>query len=349
MILMENAAINYSSCSHRKEVGDVYYLESESKDPYYNLALEEFVFEHLQAHDSCLMLWQNHNTIVVGKYQNTAEEINQAYVDSHQISVARRLSGGGAVYHDTGNLNFTFITDAEELENFQFEVFVQPVIRVLEKMGVKAEFNGRNDVTIDGMKFSGNSQYMKHGRVMHHGCIMLNSNLDHVSQALKPKEAKFESKSVKSVKSRVTTINAHTDRAYAMEEFKALLKEEVFKEKTMKTWTLSRTAMEQVQLLRNDKYVKWDWNYGKSADYHMKYEKKFAAGLVTVYMNVEDGRIKKINLYGDFFGNGEIEELETQMTGLSLDAGLAKRLEPLQISHYMNGITAEDLAAMLRE
>ena len=327
----------------------MYYLESKSRDPYYNLALEEYAFEHLPAHGSCLMLWQNHNTIVVGKYQNTAEEINQAYVDKHHISVARRLSGGGAVYHDAGNLNFTFITDAKELDNFQFEVFVQPVIRTLERMGVKAEFNGRNDITIDGMKFSGNSQYMKHGRIMHHGCIMLNSNLDHVSQALKPKDAKFESKSVKSVKSRVTTINAHTDRVYSMEAFKTLLKEEIFKEKAMEPWVLSEKTLEQVQALRDDKYAKWDWNYGKNPEYDMKYEKKFAAGVITVYMSAEAGCIKKIKLYGDFFGNGEIEELETQMIGLSLDADLAEQLAPLQVSHYINGITAEDLASMLRE
>ena len=149
------------------------------------------------------MLWQNSNTIVVGKYQNTAEEINQAFVDAHGIRVVRRLSGGGAVYHDTGNLNFTFIVDQDTAPGLNFKIFVRPVVEALARFGVHAEFTGRNDLTIGGMKFSGNSQYAKHGRLLHHGCIMLDSNLTDVADALRVKQAKFDSKAVKSVRSRV--------------------------------------------------------------------------------------------------------------------------------------------------
>ena len=185
------------------------FLESPSNDPYFNLALEEYVFEHLDRSYSYFMLWQNFNTIVVGKYQNTAEEINQSFVDEHGIRVVRRLSGGGAVFHDRGNLNFTFIVDQGSNPDFNFKVFVEPVVQALDRFGIHAEFNGRNDITIDGMKFSGNSQYTRHGRLLHHGCIMLDSNLTNVADALKVKDAKFDSKAVKSVRSRVTTINSH--------------------------------------------------------------------------------------------------------------------------------------------
>lgn len=326
----------------------MYYLETESRDPYYNLAFEEYVFEKLDKTKSYFMLWQNDNTIVVGKYQNTAEEINQQYVDEHGIRVARRLSGGGAVYHDTGNLNFTFIVDKKNVEDFQFEVFVQPVIRTLAKMGVEAEFNGRNDITIDGMKFSGNSQYMKWGRVMHHGCIMLDSNLTNVADALRVKEAKFESKSVKSVRSRVTTINAHTPRKFTMEEFKELLRESIMENGHLEPLTLSDEQLAEIRKLRDEKYAKWEWNYGHSPEYNMRREKKFDNGLVTVYLNAENGHIKDIHFYGDFFGNGELGELEENMKGLALDAGLAERLKALDIGRYMNGITAEDIAELLR-
>ena len=201
------------------------YLESPSRDPYFNLALEEYVFERMDKSKSYFLLWQNDNTIVVGKYQNTAEEIDQAYVDAHHIRVARRLSGGGAVYHDRGNLNFTFIVDRADAPGLNFKIFVRPVVEALARFGVHAAFTGRNDLTIDGMKFSGNAQYARRGRLLHHGCIMLDSNLTSVADALRVKEAKFDSKAVKSVRSRVTTINAHAPAPISMEDFKRALKE----------------------------------------------------------------------------------------------------------------------------
>lgn len=326
----------------------MYYLETKSRDPYYNLAFEEYVFEKLDRSHAYFLLWQNSNTIVVGKYQNTAEEINQGVVYERGIRVARRLSGGGAVYHDDGNLNFTFIVDAGNIEDFQFEAFVKPVVKTLEKMGVKAEFNGRNDITIDGMKFSGNSQYMKHGRIMHHGCIMLDSNLASVADALRVRAAKFESKSVKSVRSRVTTINAHTDHKYTMEEFKKLLVETIAETNALEKLELTEEQKLEVEQLRKEKYATWEWNYGKSPEYNMQYEKKFPSGLVSVYLNADGGRIRDIHFYGDFFGNGDIHELEEKLKGQLLDMSLEKTLESAGVENYMAGITAKDIAEMLR-
>lgn len=326
----------------------MYYLETKSRDPYYNLAFEEYVFEKLDRSHAYFLLWQNSNTIVVGKYQNTAEEINQGVVYEKGIRVARRLSGGGAVYHDDGNLNFTFIVDAGNIEDFQFEAFVKPVVKTLEKMGVKAEFNGRNDITIDGMKFSGNSQYMKHGRIMHHGCIMLDSNLASVADALRVRAAKFESKSVKSVRSRVTTINAHTAHKYTMEEFKKLLVETIAETNELEKLELTEEQKLEIEQLRKEKYATWEWNYGKSPKYNMRYEKKFPSGLVSVYLNAEGGRIQDIHFYGDFFGNGNIHGLEEKLKGQPLDMSLENVLESAGVENYMAGITAKDIAAMLR-
>ena len=326
----------------------MYYLETKSRDPYYNLAFEEYVFEKLDRSHAYFLLWQNSNTIVVGKYQNTAEEINQGVVYEKGIRVARRLSGGGAVYHDDGNLNFTFIVDAGNIEDFQFEAFVKPVVKTLEKMGVKAEFNGRNDITIDGMKFSGNSQYMKHGRIMHHGCIMLDSNLASVADALNVRAAKFESKSVKSVKSRVTTINAHTAHKYTMEEFKKLLVETIAETNHLEKLELTEEQKKEIEQLRRDKYALWEWNYGKSPKYTMRYEKKFPSGLVSVYLNADHGKIKDIHFYGDFFGNGDIHELEEKLKEQPLNLSLENALEAAGVENYMAGITAKDIAEMLR-
>ena len=323
------------------------YLESHSTDPYFNLALEEYLFEELGRSRPCFMLWQNDNTIVVGKYQNTAEEIDQAYVDAHGIRVARRLSGGGAVYHDKGNLNFTFIVDRADAPGLNFKIFVEPVIQALARFGVHAAFTGRNDLTIDGMKFSGNAQYARRGRLLHHGCIMLDSNLTSVADALRVKEAKFDSKAVKSVRSRVTTINAHAPAPISMEDFKGALKECAMASGELEPCTLTEEDLAAVRKLRNEKYATWAWNYGCSPAYDMRREMKFPAGLVTAHLSAEGGKIKAVRFYGDFFG-GELGELEGAMVGLPLDGHLTEALEALRVGDYMSGITAEELSRLLR-
>ena len=324
------------------------YLESPTRDPYFNLALEEYLFEELGRSRPCFMLWQNDNTIVVGKYQNTAEEINQAFVDAHHIRVARRLSGGGAVYHDKGNLNFTFVVDQGSNPAFNFKIFVQPVVEALARFGVHAEFTGRNDLTIDGMKFSGNAQYARHGRLLHHGCIMLDSNLTSVADALRVKEAKFASKAVKSVRSRVTTINAQAPSPISMADFKGALRACAMASGELEPYALTEADVLAVQKLRDEKYATWAWNYGFSPPYDMVRERKFPAGLVTAHLSAEGGKIKAVRLYGDFFGSGELGELESAMAGLPLDMRLAEALEALHVEHYMSGITAAELAALLR-
>lgn len=323
------------------------FLESPSTDPYFNLALEEYVFEKMDWSKQYFILWQNHNTIVVGKYQNTAEEVNQRFVEEHGIKVVRRLSGGGAVYHDKGNLNFTFIVDQKDNPEFDFKLFIAPVIKTLEKLGIQAQFNGRNDITIDGKKFSGNSQYARRGRLLHHGCIMLDSNLTDVADALKVKDAKFESKSVKSVRSRVTTINANAPRPISMEEFKKALCANMDEGVGLESYSLTQTDLEEVERLRDEKYSTWEWNYGSSPAYDLRVEKKFPAGLVTICLQVDEGKIGDIRFYGDFFGNGTISELEKALVGHRLDEYLGETLEKLDVSSYMNGITARDIMQML--
>lgn len=324
------------------------YIESNSTNPYFNLALEEYLFDYMPTDESYFMLWQNTNAIVIGKYQNTIEEINQKYADEKNISVVRRLSGGGAVYHDTGNLNFTFIVDDKDVSDFNFKVFVIPVINALKKFGIEAEFNGRNDITIDGKKFSGNAQYIERGRVMHHGCIMLDSNLTNVSDALRVKAAKFVSKNAKSVRSRVTTINANAPRKITMEEFKGALKEQILGDGVISPQTLTEEDLAKIREIQRGKYETWEWNYGRAVEYSMVREEKLAAGLVTVHMSAKDGHILNVKFYGDFFGNGEIVELEDGLKGAPLDEGLEKKLEQLNLNYYMNGITTKELSRLIR-
>lgn len=325
------------------------YIESDSRDPYFNLALEEYVFEHFDRAQEYFLLWQNANTIVVGKFQNTAEEVNQEFVDQNNIKVARRLSGGGAVYHDDGNLNFTYIVDQGDRDLFSFEAFAAPVIRALKTFGLDAEFTGRNDLLLHGRKISGSSQYVKKGRIMNHGCIMLDSNVANVADALKPKEAKFESKSIKSVRSRVTTINANLAEPISMETFKAAIVREIESSENMERYTLTAEDLQAIEKLRCKKYATWDWNYGKSPVYDYRQERKFDFGLVSVNAQIKQGIIEEIRIFGDFFGNGDIRELEEALAGEKLDEGFGARIEgKINLEHYIKGLTGQQLQELLR-
>lgn len=323
------------------------YLESPSTDPYWNLALEEFVFEHMDHCKQYFMLWQNDKAVVVGKYQNTAEEIDPQYVDEHQICVVRRLSGGGAVYHDMGNLNYTFIVDQEEKARFDFKEFAIPVIKALKRLGVPAEFNGRNDLIINGKKFAGNAQYAKNGRLLHHGCIMLDSNLEDVSNALRVRKSKFESKGIKSVRSRVTTINANSPCHISMDDFKACLKNELWFCDPLQPVTLTSEQLAKVQELRDTKYSTWEWNYGSSPDYLVRKERKFSFGTVTACLNVKKGCIAKVQFFGDFFGNGEIKDLESNLLGAPLNKQLRDILASINVEYYIDGLADETLYQLL--
>ncbi|MCU6762430.1 lipoate--protein ligase [Brotonthovivens ammoniilytica] len=324
------------------------FIQSNSTNPYYNLALEEYMFEQMDRNREYFMLWQNANTIVVGKYQNTLEEINQSFVDKYGLRVVRRLSGGGAVYHDLGNLNFTFVAGSREHPEFDFEKFALPVVETLKKFGICAQMNGRNDISIDGKKICGNSQYAKKGRVLHHGCIMLDSNLQNVSDALNVKVAKFESKSVKSVRARVTTINTYAKTPISMEAFKQALIQEVFCSCGLEVYHFSPEQEKEIERLQKEKYETWDWNYGRNPLCNMKRELKFSGGLLTAQMQIEHGVIEQIKFFGDFFGNGEIWELEKKLTGLRTDEYLKDHVEKMNVGYYIHGITEEELCRLLK-
>lgn len=325
------------------------YIESDSKDPYFNLAMEEYVFNNLSRDEEYFILWQNENTVVVGKYQNTAQEINQDFIDANKIKVVRRLSGGGAVYHDKGNLNFTFIVDQKKNFDFDFKRFAMPVVSALKEMGINAEFTGRNDLTAYGKKFSGNSQYIRQNRIMHHGCIMVDSNLINVSDALRPKEAKFESKSARSVRSRVTTISDAAGRHVSVEEFKKILVRKIFGDKEISCYRFSPEEIKDIKQAAESKYATWEWNYGKSGNYNYFNSCKYDFGFVEVRAAIREGIIEEVRLNGDFFGNGEITDVENALKGLRVDERLSEKLEKIvDIGSYIRGMSAHDMQRLLR-
>ncbi|MCY0881875.1 MAG: lipoate--protein ligase, partial [Firmicutes bacterium] len=192
-------------------------------DPRYNLALEEFLTREMDPHEDYLLLWQNRPMAVVGRYQNTAEEINQLYVKEHHIMVVRRLSGGGSIYQDLGNLNFSMIVSIEQNAFNDFRSFTLPIIQALDEFGVKAELSSRNDLTVDGRKFSGNAQYRTGTRLLHHGTLLFDSDLDVVGQALNVRQDKIASKGIKSVRSRVTNLKPYLPPGTTLQDFSNMI------------------------------------------------------------------------------------------------------------------------------
>lgn len=324
------------------------YIDWKETDPQINLAFEEYVFNQMDQDQSYFLLWQNDNAVIVGKHQNTIEEINQEYIRENDIKVVRRLSGGGAVYHDLGNLNFTFIVNDRGREQFDFQTFARPLVEALKTLGVNAEFNSRNDIAIDGKKFSGNSQYAKRGRILHHGTILFNSNLATIQSALKVKKDKIESKGIKSVKSRVTNITDYLDETYTMEDFKAALLKAMFANDNLEKITLSNEEIQAIEQLKTEKYATWDWNYGKSPQYNLRKERKCDFGLITVLLQVEKGEIKDLHFYGDYFGNGDIQELEALFIGVKpSEAALSEILINTDLADYINGLDAKTLIDLI--
>ena len=325
------------------------FIENKCTDPYYNLALEQYIFEAMSPAHSYFMLWQNRNAIIIGKYQNAYEEINAQYVQEHDIKVVRRLSGGGAVYHDLGNINFSFITDERDTDGLDMKRFCTPVVKALAALGIQAEISGRNDITIEGRKFSGNSQYTRNGRVMHHGTIIFDSDLDVLTRALNVPPDKIESKSIKSVRSRVTCVREHLPFDCSLGEFWDALKTQIMAENQAVRYELSGNDIEAVQKLAAERYATWEWNYGMSPAFSIVKERRIAGcGKISIGMNVERGRITAFDSCGDYFGNKDCNDVRRALLGCKTDRdSVLKALQVLNIGDYYYRLTAEELTELI--
>ena len=316
---------------------------NENTDPRINLAVEEYAINYLDPSQDYAILWQNEPAVIVGRNQNTIAEVNAPYIKEHGIHVVRRLSGGGAVYHDFGNLNFTFIVDAQKSVVSNFEYFTKPVIDALAYLGVKAEFTGRNDITINGQKFSGNAQYWSKNRLLHHGTIMFNSDLSVVQEALNVKADKIQSKGVKSVRSRVTNILPHLPKPVTIEEFKETLWRFLIPDSAKKEDVLTEEDWAIIRDLKDRRYNLWDWNYGASPESDVEKEERFAGGKLELKFNVTDGVIQDMNIFGDFFGRNNVHQFAKLLNGYDYRENvIAELLETVEFEDYFIGITRDD-------
>ena len=323
-------------------------IRRHNTDPYFNLATEEYILKNFE--EDSFMLWRNAPSIIVGKHQNTLAEINVDYVKQNNIPVVRRLSGGGAVFHDLGNLNFTFISKGREETLIDFRKYTEPILEVLQKMGIPARFEGRNDLTIDGMKFSGNAEHIWKNRVLHHGTLLFSAHMPDLAKALQADPLKFKDKAVKSVRSRVTNISGHLKEPMTVQQFADLIQNHIVEKYPDATLTdLSDIDHEIIQELVRTKYSTWEWNFGYSPNYNFKKIIRIeACGTIEFDLDVHNGTIRHIKIFGDYFSRFDTEDIEKALTGAGHnEQAILAALGPLNLGDYLANLTTEEFMSGL--
>lgn len=314
------------------------YIRLTTTDAYYNLAVEEYLFSHTR--EDIFMLWQNSPTVVIGKNQNAYAEVDINYARANGINICRRITGGGTVYHDLGNINYSYITSSDR--KLDFEYFSRPVISALKQIGVKCELGGRNDILADGKKISGNAQHSSNGRILHHGTLLFNTNTDEIELVLKVDKEKLEHHGIKSHKSRVANLIDILPEKMTLSQFISTLEEHIIKDMGVEKIEILENS-EIDNLCQRNKSDEWIFSNKKFlTDYSLHKKKRYSFGSVAADLTLERDIIKKISITGDFFAISPINELEEKLVGISL-----REIRNLNVSEYIVGMSDSDLSDLL--
>lgn len=334
----------------------MYFYRMESKDIRDNLATEQYLMNNVEFDEPLVLFYIQKPCIIVGRNQNTIEEINADYVKEHNITITRRISGGGAVYDDLGNISFSFVVNADD-ENFgDFKKLTKPIIDALKDMGATtAEVSGRNDLMVDGKKFSGNAIYTKNGKMFSHGTLAYDVDLTVLSKALNVPKDKIASKGIKSVKSRVTNLKPYLDPEYqnlSTEQFRDRLIMELFHTDSLdsiadKEYHLTQQDKKAIKQLDDDYYYNWDWVYGQSPDSAVKNREHFQMGTVDIRYQLSKGKITDAHIYGDYFGKKNTDEIANQLIGIPYSPeNIEEVLDTFNLDDYFSGIPQDDLVEL---
>ncbi|WP_177764144.1 lipoate--protein ligase [Flavobacterium sp. I3-2] len=325
-------------------------IDSPSNDAYFNIALEEYLLYKYPT-ESIFLLYVNSSSIIVGKFQNTLAEINLDYVSENKIKVVRRMSGGGAVYHDLGNLNFSFHNLLGENDFMDFSQFTKPVLKVLNDLNVPAKLEGRNDLLVDGKKFSGNAKLSRNGKMIQHGTILFDSNMSILGDALKINPLKYNDKAIKSNRARVINLKDVLPKEMTLDDLKQTLIDEMLKTNASSfIYELSTEDIEDVQKLISEKYATWDWNFGFSPKYSFQNAIKIPAGFIELHLDVlRGGTIEKVKIFGDFFASKPIEELEVLFIGKNHNLNdIRAVLESVDVTEFFGKVTIDEILTVFK-
>jgi len=311
----------------------------------FNMAAEVYLMENFD--DDIFMLWRASASVLIGKNQNTYEEIHLDYVKEHKIDVVRRKSGGGTVFCDLGNTNFAFITSDTKAFS-DFSRFTQPIIQVLNNLGVPAEFSGRNDLTIEGKKFSGNAQYKQGNRLLHHGTLLFDADLSQLAKAIHPGKIKLQSKGINSVRSRVTNIAPYLKQSIDIIEFRQMINNHIFQSvEGAEYYQFTTDDLRQIESIQAKIFDNWDWNYGRSPKFEGKHTKRFSGGTVSLGFNVAKGLIEDLEFTGDFFSKKNVDDILPLFIGQAYDHNsLMDVLLSIDLDDYFTNITADELCSL---
>lgn len=322
-------------------------IDNDIRDPYLNLAIEEYLTK--TAVEDCFMLWQNCPSIILGKNQNAYAEINMDYVRKNDVAVVRRITGGGAVYHDEGNINFTFIASRHENKFADFSKFTKPVVVALSKLGITAEFSGRNDLVIDNKKFSGNAQCRLKDNIMHHGTLLFDVDIEALVASLNVNFLKIKTKAVASTRARVTNISEHLKLPMTIKEFKNMLLKEIKNSSSgSRYYELTKEDLMAAESLAKEKYRLKEWTFSDKFAFTAQKEKKFAGGLLQVYTDIKNGMLKEIRFFGDYFSEKDVGEIEKALRNTPYnELAIKKSLDSFDIDLYFKNINKNEILELI--
>lgn len=314
-------------------------VENKNLNPFYNHALEEYFFNNYDK--DIFIIWRNRPTVLLGRNQNIYKEVNLKYCYENNIDVVRRPSGGGTIYCDLEIIQYSFITAKRHQDSFRY--FTRPIIDTLEKLGIHGEFTGRNDLVIDGKKFSGNAQYHNKGKVLHHGSILYGGNVEVMRNALKPNPLKFVGKNVSSVVSRVGCLKNLMD--LSVTELMDEISNTVFLSFEIEDFIRIDDKIDAgIRKIMKEKYESDQWTYGKNPEANIRYSVKHEFGILEYAISIVEGVIKDIDISGDFFGKRDIKDLSLKLQGVKFfEREVVDSLKNEDLSSYISGISLEDL------
>lgn len=322
------------------------YVKCDSTDANLNFALEKYLIDELQVADSYFMFWRTTPTLMIGRYQNARAEVNMEHAKKMNINIVRRITGGGTIYTDMNGWQFSFINKAHDKKEINFHTYTKPIIDALASLDVTAVKSGRNDLLIDGKKFSGNAQFVKKNVMLHHGSILFDTDLSQLVRSLTPDDEKLISKGIKSVKSRVTNVADYMSKKMSSLEFRDVMIKYLTAD--MQTYELTEADLKRVMEIKTEVFDSWKWNFGKDPKFNITKENRFAGGKLHVDSLVNSGHIDEIKFFGDFFAKEGVTELEEALVGCAYEEdAIKKTLEQNDAQSLFFGITLEEILSCI--
>lgn len=321
----------------------IIYLETNSMDPCFNLAFEEYILTHKTQGDY-LLLWQNENTVVIGQNQIAEAEVNLPVAREYHTKIVRRTTGGGAVYHDRGNLNYSFISTLSDVDQFSMDAFTQPVVAALQDLGLSAEASGRNDILVSGYKVSGTAQRIYKNRILYHGTLLFDADKTMAENVLQVNPLKFQGKHAKSVRARIGNIKDFLPEEMELSAFWMYLKKKLTEKNHMVEEKLTPMELEAVQKLSHEKYADPQWTFRHMPQFDFYNEKKWNGGILEIRLCIAKEKITNAAFYGDFMSEMAVREIEQALIGTPYTPNAVRCvLEKFPLKRYFGEITVWEI------